>query len=193
MVGTVQRGRHISPFTALPPCYSRGNIHRPCTLLRKSEVMTLDCTWFCNLRPGSRDQIQVEHVLATHITELIFQQIFPNTIFLEVNQSPPSPSRAHQLQLFLQLSNTVIPLFLSPSSPLLKFTSSLFFDSAISHSSLLFFFCLYVTIFTIPSLLTTSLFHSHSPLPLTFPHHKVCTFYPAAHLTVVSNGGGGLQ
>lgn len=33
MVGTVQWGWHISPFTALPPCYSRGNIHRPCTLL----------------------------------------------------------------------------------------------------------------------------------------------------------------
>lgn len=33
MVGTVQGRWHIGPFTALPPCYSRGNIHRPCTLL----------------------------------------------------------------------------------------------------------------------------------------------------------------
>lgn len=107
----------------------------------------------------------------------------------KINHHPLSA--AHWLQPFLQLSNAITPLFLSPSSPLLKFTSSLFSVCAISAFPL--HFCFYITIFMIPSLLTTSLFHSRTPPPLLFPCHKVSTVFPAAHLTVVGNGGGALE
>jgi len=51
VVGTVQWGGYISPFTALSPCYSRGNVHRPCRLLKEphmTEIRTLFYTRFFN-------------------------------------------------------------------------------------------------------------------------------------------------